>query len=75
MGGNQSFSSQMEKMNDRFIVVLEHKFKVVDFVASVIFVAVKLGVVESIAGSIFTKFIAICFDWVYSHPELTPFLG
>ena len=32
VGGSQGFSSQIEKMNDRFIVVLEHKFKVGDFV-------------------------------------------
>ena len=31
--GNQGFSSHMEKIIDRFIVVPEHKFKVVDFVA------------------------------------------
>ena len=31
VGGNQSFSCQMEIMNDRSIVVLENKSKVVDF--------------------------------------------
>ena len=53
VGGNQSFSSQMEIMNDRSIVVLENKSKVVDFL--VFFVAIRLRVIKSIAGSIFTK--------------------
>ena len=52
MGDNQSFSPQMEIMNDRFIVVLENEPKVIVFLALVIFVAIRLGVIASIARSI-----------------------
>ena len=52
VGDNQSFSPQMEIMHDRFIVVLENKPRVIVFLALFIFVAIRLGVIASIARSI-----------------------